>query len=114
VRVLAGVRALVGVLLLIATVAGANEGTGTQDFCARHGCTEWCGTVAPCPVVSCPTCPVCPTVTTDDGGTTIVNVERCPACPESPRYIRCRYKHDGTVQCPIKDHPHRVFVPESK
>jgi hypothetical protein len=64
------------------------------------------------PRVDCPDPAPCPTVECKCGEGTTVNNVTVNRCPEAPIYVRCRKKADGTMKCPIKDHPGRRFVPE--
>ncbi len=60
-----------------------------------------CPDPAPCPAVICDCTP---------GNPFAVNVARCAA----PNYLRCRYLKDGTMKCPIRDHPRRVLHSEGQ
>jgi hypothetical protein len=64
------------------------------------------------PHAGCPDPAPCPTVECQCGEGTTVNNVTVNRCPEAPIYVRCRKKADGTMKCPIKDHPGRRFVPE--
>lgn len=92
------------VLVVAACNAYANNGTGTENFCERHGCGAPSG-----PVIGCPDVPTCPTTTCD--GTTVQ-----VTCPTTdvvfPNYYPCRRKKDGTAICPRRKTPHRVLMPE--
>jgi len=108
---------LIGVLLalLLYGIAAAAPPECTGD---RH----YDG-VACCPAGECAPCPdpaPCPTVTCDcvyEGGTTnYITVNRCPdaspcAAFVAPRYQVCKVKRDGTLRCPHRRAPRRVFVP---
>lgn len=111
----------IAICILTASLALANEGTGTAGFCERHGCgaPEDPGSVTECPNVTCPdvTCEA-----TDCSKTTVVvNPTVCPPTPPAvvattpvtfPNYYPCRRKADGTAICPRRKTPHRVLMPE--
>lgn len=102
------------VLVVGLALAGAAQPacTGDRHYDEAGQCcpyVEGCPDVAGCPdVLPCP--PVECTCLTENK-TTVVQVAPV-VCPAAPRYIRCKYLLDGTIKCPIKDHPRRVFVPE--
>jgi hypothetical protein len=112
--------AILGGFLLFVTVARADEGTGTADFCARHSCgaPQDPTIVTPCPDPPPPT--VCPDVTcqaTDCSKTTVVvNPTVCPSVTAPavtfPEYYPCR-RVNGKLTCPRKRIPHRVLVPST-
>lgn len=109
---------LLAIVMGLATIAIANEGTGTAGFCERHGCgaPEDPGNVTECPSLTCPDV-VCEA--TDCSKTTVVVNPTPVTCPNVdtasmvfPMYYPCRSNSDGTYTCPRKKTPHRVFVPE--
>jgi hypothetical protein len=101
--------------LMLYSICFGSEGTGTADFCERHGCGAPSdpGSVTPCPDLTCPdvTCQA-----TDCSKTTVVVNPTPVTCPSlattpAPWYFPCRMNADGTPTCPRKRTPHRAFIP---
>lgn len=112
-------RSIIFVCFFIGSVAVCSAAkppcTGDRhEYCENGGGESTTTTSTTLPAPGCPDQAPCPTVVCDctSAGGAFVGVAVQP-CVES-NYIRCRRLANGTIRCPIKDHPRRVFVPEGK